>query len=84
MLKSGGRSGERAAFVHCASLLAREIAREAKGNLYGRRPNQACAKRASHLRKMAPGEREHSDPKGHAGPSAATRPVQERHPGTGQ
>ncbi|MGY3294625.1 hypothetical protein ACVWWP_007692 [Bradyrhizobium sp. LM3.6] len=24
---------------------------------------------------MAPGEREHSDPKGHAGPSAATRPV---------
>lgn len=39
-------------------------------------PDQACANDASPQRKMAPGEREHSDPKGHAGPSAATRPVQ--------
>lgn len=31
---------------------------------------------------MAPGEREHSDPKGHAGPSAATRPAK-RVPGNG-
>lgn len=38
-------------------------------------PDQACANGASPQRKMAPGEREHSDPKGHAGPSAATRSV---------
>jgi hypothetical protein len=38
-------------------------------------PDLACANGASPQRKMAPGEREHSDPKGHAGPSAATRPV---------
>lgn len=37
---------------------------------------------------MAPGEREHSDPKGHAGPSATTRPVnsgtRERGSGSGR
>ena len=37
--------------------------------------HQACANGAPPQRKMAPGEREHSDPKGHAGPSAARRPV---------
>jgi len=40
-----------------------------------RRPDPACARGRIALREMAPGEREHSDPKGHAGPSAATRPV---------
>ena len=42
----------------------------------GPQARQACAKGASPQLKMVPGEREHTDPKEHAGPSAATRPVQ--------
>jgi len=60
MLKSGGQSGERAAFVHCAC--DARVASEAEAAHRAAGPTDVRQRRIALTENG--GEREHSDPKG--------------------